>query len=157
MKRTLAIDPGATMGWADALGSGVEDWSDDRRDDWADRWRRFQEWLRRRIHMYGYQAVVYEKGFHRGPYTLLQEGFEVVLLMEARRAGLRVMPVRPAALKKWATGDGRAKKPAMIAAANARWPDLAEPVADDNEADALLLLAWAEEGEHEGRRRKDEG
>ena len=41
-------------------------------------------------------------------------------------------------IKKHATGRGNARKPEMVAAARARWPELR--IVDDNAADALWLL-----------------
>ncbi|HYE78264.1 MAG TPA: hypothetical protein VEI97_09775, partial [bacterium] len=57
----------------------------------------------------------------------------------------------PTALKRYATGAGNAKKPQMQAAAAARFPHY-DPTADSgaDEADALLLLAWALDGFPEG-------
>jgi Holliday junction resolvasome RuvABC endonuclease subunit len=47
-------------------------------------------------------------------------------------------------IKKRATGKGNAKKPDMIAAANRVFgPILMREIADDNEADALWILALA--------------
>lgn len=47
-------------------------------------------------------------------------------------------PIRPNTLKRWATGNGAAKKPAMMAAAARRgWAD----TGCDDEADAFLLRA----------------
>lgn len=44
-------------------------------------------------------------------------------------------------LKKWATGNGNADKPMMIAAAQNQRPDL---IFDADSADAFHLLTWAE-------------
>lgn len=44
-----------------------------------------------------------------------------------------------ATIKKLVTGNGRAKKPEVIAAVQQRWPE----VTDDNEADALAVLIAA--------------
>ena len=55
--------------------------------------------------------------------------------------GALCVPVPTGTLKKFATGNGRAGKDAMVAAMCARWnlPNLT----DDNEADALALVAYA--------------
>lgn len=55
--------------------------------------------------------------------------------------GALCIPVPTGTLKKFATGNGRAGKDAMVAAMRERWnlPDLT----DDNEADALALVAYA--------------
>jgi hypothetical protein len=54
---------------------------------------------------------------------------------------IELMAVHTGELKRWATGKGNAGKPAMMEAARARgWT----PV-DDNEADAQLLLEFAQQ------------
>ena len=71
-----------------------------------------------------------------------------MILLFCNDAHVKPVPVNAATLKKWATGSGRAKKPEMIRAADMHWPDYCMAFnrpADDNEADALLLLAWARE------------
>lgn len=50
-----------------------------------------------------------------------------------------IATVSPTTLKKFATGDGRAEKPAMLAAARELWPHA--KVRDHNAADALLLAS----------------
>lgn len=49
--------------------------------------------------------------------------------------------VHPATLKVYATGDGHASKRSMILAANGRLGHLTPPVANDDQADALWVLA----------------
>lgn len=57
----------------------------------------------------------------------------------AHRKGIVVRAANPSRLKKFATGDGRAKKDDMIAAARRYgWR-----VGDDNQADACFVRAWA--------------
>lgn len=51
----------------------------------------------------------------------------------------RVVGATAAEIKKHATGNGRADKAAVVAAMRARWGR--EDLTDDNEADALALLA----------------
>lgn len=61
-----------------------------------------------------------------------------VLQHECKSFKHKLVKVSPSTLKKWATGDGRAEKPAMVAAAQKFQPG----VTDHNEADAVLLLAY---------------
>lgn len=54
------------------------------------------------------------------------------------RAGIRCFQANPSRLKKFFAGNGRAKKPDMVAAARRYgWT-----VADDNQADACACWAW---------------
>lgn len=67
-------------------------------------------------------------------------GLRGVALAWASAHGVPVVSVAPNTLKLWATGSGRADKAAMVEAARRLWP--AWRGQDDNEADALCLLAW---------------
>jgi hypothetical protein len=79
-----------------------------------------------------------------------------VVRMALVAAGVSILAVSPAALKKFASGKGNAKKPDMIAAWERRSGTL---VKDDNQVDAAflreygrLLMAWvSEEPQHEVR------
>jgi Holliday junction resolvasome RuvABC endonuclease subunit len=55
--------------------------------------------------------------------------------------GVQYIEVQPADLKKWATGKGNASKEEMVQRAN----NLGYEGKSDDEADAYLLLKWAEE------------
>ena len=54
---------------------------------------------------------------------------------------LEPISINQATLKKGITGNGRAKKPEMIAAVNKEFP-MTPPITDNNEADALALLLF---------------
>lgn len=107
--------------------------------------RRYPAWL-----------FVYEQAHHRGgAATEILVGMTTRIQEFAAEIGAEHVAVHSGTLKKWATGSGRAGKPEMIVAAN-RWrgykAELA-PITDDNEADAVCLLAWAREGyglDHDG-------
>jgi hypothetical protein len=58
-------------------------------------------------------------------------------------AKLQHTAVHTGSLKKYATGHGNASKGDMMAAAAIRYEGIA--VGSDDEADALMLLAYAEE------------
>lgn len=104
---------------------------------------------------------VYEQAHHRGGYaTELLVGMTTRIQEFAAKIGAEYEGVHTGTPKKWATGNGRASKEDMILAANHRAFDIAAGVkheqridpkpgsrriTDDNEADALLLLAWAKE------------
>ena len=69
---------------------------------------------------------------------VIWSGFLAVMQVWCDNERIRYQGVPVSTLKKFATGDGRAKKEAMIAAAKARgWN-----VGDDNQADAVWLLEY---------------
>ena len=76
-------------------------------------------------------------------------GLRGVALAWAAEHGIPVVSIAPSSLKLWAAGHGRADKAAMIASARRLWPAWAG--SDDNEADALCLLAWGLEQAGEAR------
>ena len=67
-------------------------------------------------------------------------GLRGIALAWAAEHEIPVVSIAPSSLKLWATGHGRADKPAMIEAARRFWPEWRGE--DDNEADALCLAAW---------------
>ena len=148
----LAVDPGSRLGWALALGaaleSGVEDFSLRRGESPGARYLRLRRWLAevddlsQRTTGQHLELIVYEQPHHRGGHaTEVAHGFSTRLQEHAAAtAGCECVSVHTATLKKRTTGNGRASKDDMIAAARDRWKH--EP-ADDNEADALCLLAYA--------------
>lgn len=168
--RILAIDPGLTKkhptGWAlcdgSDVSSGVECFQGHRNDHLGCRLARFRAWLEMKWEWGGCEAVAYEvptvRNYRSG---LAQIGQISVIELEAECRDIPVLTVRPSALKKWATGNGRASKAQMVRYANAWkavpgfWREAAvkegaffaggHVIEDDNEADALLLLAWAQE------------
>ena len=73
---------------------------------------------------------------------------EGVMLLWASTMGVKVESVAPCAVKKWATGNGRASKDQMIEAAKRLTGVDPE---DDNSADALCICAMAVAKEEEGR------
>ena len=154
--RILAIDPGTHSGWATWDGahveSGVQVFDLKRGDSPGMRFLRFRRWLHdigRNLYIYSsiplHKALlVYEQAHHRGgAATEVLVGMTTRVQEFAAEIGAEHEAVHTATLKKWATGNGRASKEQMIAAACERY---GVAVRDDNEADALLLLAWAREG-----------
>ena len=84
--------------------------------------------------------IVFEKAFQKSQKsTELYHGFLAMLEYRAWQYGIDLMGVYATHLKKWATGNGKASKERMIAAAKL----LGWDPKDDNEADALLLLEYA--------------
>ena len=85
--------------------------------------------------------IVYEAPHHRGgAATELLAGFSTRVQEFASRHGFEYQSVHSGTLKKFAVGKGNAGKAEMIEAAKARWPD--QHIEDDNQADALWILAW---------------
>lgn len=86
-------------------------------------------------------VVAYEMAHFRGGYST-----EIALALQTRAQELSAAfafeccPIHSATAKKFATGNGKAKKPAMIAAAK---EILGRDPVDDNEADAVHMARWA--------------
>jgi Holliday junction resolvasome RuvABC endonuclease subunit len=86
--------------------------------------------------------LVYEQAHHRGgAATQCCVGLMTHALSWAAANGIEHAGVHTATLKKWATGSGKGDKNAMKTVAAAM---LGRDPIDDNEADAVLLLAYAE-------------
>jgi Holliday junction resolvasome RuvABC endonuclease subunit len=163
----LALDLGTATGWAlldreGRLASGVQRFDLERGESPGMRFLRFRRWLKEllvRTRVEGIQVglgvtgerlraeptvdvLAYERPHHRGgAATQLCLGFQTVLLEEAALLGLETLPVHTARVKKVATGKGNAEKAQVLAAARARFRE--QEVQDDNQADALFVLAWA--------------
>jgi len=142
----LAIDCGTKTGWASwsngHLESGVHEFAVGRGESPGLRFLRFRSWLVDMLTMTGPGLVVYEQSHLRGGHaTDLLVGMTTRVVEECAARGIEYAAVHTATLKKAATGSGKADKRAMIEAASKRWGK--RPV-DDNEGDALCLLAWAE-------------
>lgn len=145
MHRLLAIDPGARCGWAWTEGprpvaeqSGV--WELGKIDDPG---RRFAV-LFDQLSEFAPTHVVYEEpqGLRGVQAWRWHGGYQATVSLWCHQHRVTMGMVGPTSLKVFATGSGRARKPAMMAAARDRL-DLALPLdADDNRVDALWLLAW---------------
>ncbi len=141
--KALALDLGTRTGWALAEGavveSGVQVFDVKRGESPGMRYVRFNRWLGDIAPAVA--LVVYEQTHNRGGgATEVAAGFATRVQEFCARAGIEHTAIHSAVLKKFATGRGNAKKPDMIAAARERCGYLG---ADDDEADALLLLAYA--------------
>ena len=102
-------------------------------------------WLNRMILQHGPDTFIIETpimGGHRANVaaTKLLFGLYAVAQILAAKHSLRFLETYPISLKKWFTGSGKAQKPQMIAECRRRGWD----VTDDNAADALALVAFAE-------------
>jgi len=85
-------------------------------------------------------AIVYERAHHRGgAATRIALGLVSVTLMYAAQYGIRVFDVHTATLKKWATGDYRAGKLAMMAFASEK---TGREITSDDEGDAICVAEY---------------
>jgi len=142
----LALDLGTQTGWALASSgcttSGTLNFKPQRFEGGGMRFLRFRRWLNElqasagEIHWVVFEEVRRHAGVDAAH---AYGGFigQLTAWCEAQRIPYQGVPV--GTIKKHATGKGNAGKAEMIAAAQARGH---EPQ-DDNEADALALLAWA--------------
>ena len=135
----IAFDLGATLGWA--CNAPVEVGHNIFTGPRAHRQGQLLDWLPS-ILTIGLDLVVYETPFARGrDATRCGWGSAGVIEAAASLAGLPVLDVAVATIKKFATGSGNAPKEAMIYAATM----LGYEGANEHEADAWCLLKYAEQ------------
>ena len=141
--KILALDLASKTGWAangEGRRSGTMEFQLKRGESPGMRFLRCRAWLNEIKGLLGdFDVIVYEQAHHRGGYaTAVCVGLVTEVLAFAAGHGIETMPVHSATLKKYATGSGRASKEDMLAEAKKRGWD----PADDNEADAILLLEY---------------
>jgi Holliday junction resolvasome RuvABC endonuclease subunit len=147
MKATLALDLGSKTGWATReiggrVTSGVQEFSLQRGDSAGMRFIRFNRWLREMLADVKPSLVVYEKPHMRGGYaTDLLVGFMTRIQEACVEQGIEYEGVHSLTLKKATCGTGKADKAKMIEWAAEHYSRDARNL-DDNEADALCLLAY---------------
>lgn len=145
----LALDLAITTGWAlmvdGELSSGIQAFVLTRDEPRGLRYVRFTRWLASvALHPSAgtprIGLLVYEGAHHRGrAATEIALGLAAHVQGFGAAHGIETATVHTATLKKFVTGDGHAKKPAMIAAVNQRW----KAVTDEDEADAIAVLYHA--------------
>lgn len=153
----LGLDLGLKTGYAYVIGgacpvSGV--WSNEPRKMTRDGARflnldRRLEWLRGdfgRIDFVVYEDVRFSKYVTAAQHWA---AYRTVVQLFCERHAIPYEGVPVTTLKKFATGTGRADKPAMI---RAFVRDTMRTPADDNEADAYHALRWGLEMTRQGRR-----
>ena len=145
-KAILALDLGTTAGWAIRLTSGQTisgnvSFKSGRYDGGGMRYLRFAKWL---DELAGHDlGLIYFEEVRRHAGTdaaHVYGGLMATLTAWAELRGIPYEGVPVTTIKRHATGKGNADKGAMISAAKAR----GFTPADDNEADALAILHWAE-------------
>lgn len=142
--RILALDLATKTGWAawegSLVASGVQSFPSSRGDSLGMRLLRFRGWLRRVCDEFGADVIAHELSIVGPRANKLAIDMEALIRTECAARGIENVGVAVGTLKKHATGNGGAGKPAMVAAAAKRW---GVEVQDDNHADALCVLAWA--------------
>jgi hypothetical protein len=111
------------------------------------RFLRFNRWLQELVDRAAglpvlviYEQTVGRTHFTSGSQLEVAYGFATRVQEFCATRGIDHTPLSPSSLKKFATGKGNSKKPAMLAAARQQ---LGYQREDDNEADALWLLEYA--------------
>lgn len=150
----LALDIGIKTGFAifttqaesvhatTTILSGIKTFEFKRGDSPDIRFLKFQSWLKRVVKRYGITLIIYEKPFLRGGAASdFLKGFMLIIRMVAVECDVSYQGIMGTTLKKYATGNGRASKEEMVLTAEQRYGK----VKDDNQADALHLLAYARE------------
>ena len=143
----LALDLGTQTGWAlrsrdGSIISGSESFRPGRFEGGGMRFLRFKRWLTEiKQSVDGIDAVYFEEVRRHAGVDAAHAygGFMAHLTAWCEHHQIPYQGVPVGTIKKAATGKGNAGKDAMIAAARAR----GFAPQDDNEADALALLAWA--------------
>lgn len=165
--KILALDLGTNTGWAvfGSMGmfSGVEVFTPApakrtkkalaegyEREHAGKRFYKFERFLCGAIQLNDItpdDVVYYEKVCaHNGTTAAhMYGGFEAILQMVCFELNIRCEPVPVGTIKKFATGNGAAKKPLMIKAATQKfgWELTSPTKIQDNEADAICLLQYA--------------
>lgn len=139
----LALDLGTKCGWAiDQRKNGVWNFKPSSFDSYGERFRRFKTALESSYEEITH--VVYEEvRAHFGVDAAHSYGgYMAILQTWCIECKIEYKGVPVGTIKKYATGKGNAKKPDMILAANRLFPSI--NVIDDNHADALCLLSWAQ-------------
>ena len=142
--RVLAVDLGTKCGWAHTNGlSGTWDLSVRPDESSGMRLIRFRRKLQEIKESSGIDIVVFEaaRNLRYGDAVRVLGEFQGVLKCWCEENNLEYIGYSPTEIKKFATGSGRSNKDAMMSAAKKKWPN----VSDVNEADALWLLAYAQE------------
>lgn len=147
----LGLDMASKTGWCiydteagRVIESGVQEFALKRGESNGGRFLRFRAWLKQ---ITGFlppiEFIAYEQAHLRGgPASELCVGFQTRAQEIAAELGIESAPVHTGTLKKHATGSGSASKGDMIKAAEKH---LGRKPLDDNEADSVLIAAWAAE------------
>jgi Holliday junction resolvasome RuvABC endonuclease subunit len=139
----LSLDMAINTGWAcnDPEISGVECFRKKTGESTGMIYVRFCAWLDEMIHKLHPTIIIYEQAHHRGrAATEIALGLLGHMKKICCVCGVEYSDCHSATLKKFATGNGKSQKKAMMVAYEHRW---GVPPQDDNECDARWLLEWA--------------
>ena len=139
----LTIDPGTITGWAcqhdGEVSTGTFNLTPRRGDGAGIRFLRLQRCLdEMKTNLGGIDRLVYELPGHFKSAAAADciNGLVAHIQSWCERSNVPCEAVAPTQIKKFATGNGNAKKPAVLAAGQLRWPD----ITDHNTMDARWLL-----------------
>lgn len=141
-----ALDLATTTGFSSyasgVVTSGIFKCREKPKESWGVCFLRFRDWLRDWLDQEKPEQLWYEevRRWSSGDAAKAYCGLRAFMLVECELRGILVMKAEVRSIKKHATGNGNAKKEAMIEAAWERWGIRA---VDDNEGDALCLLSLA--------------
>ena len=152
----LTLDLATRTGWANALcgfvRSGYRDFPEEKGEAPGTRFVRFRNWLREMVDTETPpELVVIEKPLigtmKNADVARIAFGFAAITEEVCARYGVRFYAIHNATIKKHATRSGNADKRRMICAANRLFEKrIGREVIDNNEADALCVMAWVEDG-----------
>ena len=137
----LALDLGTKCGWCSEDENGVLNLKPSTHETAGERYRKFKQWLD--DYLWTVDQVVYEEVHaHIGTEAAhVYGGLVAVLQCACLEKGIEYKGISVQAIKKHATGNGNAKKDAMVVAATLKFPKI--NVIDDNHSDALHLYDYA--------------
>ncbi len=140
----LAIDPGVSCGWAVLSDRGIHDSSGVEKlakkdDPFAKRFALARAFFRNTIILTMPTQIVCERMGYLQSYNTTVSLYGMVAMLEemAWTFDLTIAFVSPNAVKKFATGSGKATKAEMRHAAERRWPAI-KKIRND-QADALFI------------------
>ncbi len=144
MTSVLGLDLGSKSGWAvrrhnGLITTGTCEFKNSRYDGGGMRFVRFRSWLHEICLAEGVSQIFFEEvRRHKGVDAAhVYGGFLAHLTGFCEERGIAYSGLPVGEIKKFATGNGRAAKEAMIASAQQAGIN----PADDNEADAYFVLA----------------
>jgi Holliday junction resolvasome RuvABC endonuclease subunit len=143
----LALDLGTHCGWAAAKRDGAMEYGTEsfHRLSGGNKWASFRAWLSTLVGKQDIDVVYFEDVKAHGPGQVLAAhaygGFLAMAQMVCHQHNVRMVGVGVGTVKKAWTGKGNARKPEMIAAAQAKGFRVAND--EDDTADALAILSFA--------------